>query len=288
MKAALHILFFIVFCQLVISFTDAKNSKFISDGTDFVIGIESCQCLLRSKRSTEDKAPCGPVCRYGAPIVNNLNFNEYNKSFYEEIEIIFSNEIDEKRDAYAISKEIEKDGNSQKLTFEEILSVYTYSLPDPIAMYIEFNKQTREMGSDHEDFRYPGMYYFLHRAVNKLAIQATITVYRGVTYAVQALVGDMFYFNCFTSTSTNPSVADNFADEGNVGTLFEIDTDIGAMIAEYSSIEDEKEVLLPPCAHFKVISINKDGKFPRFKLKSIDSTCSTPKANKPCGTFEFL
>lgn len=179
--------------HLVLSCTTASDGKFVSDGTDFVIG-NRCYCPSRQKRSLENTKPCGPVCVYG-----NANSNEiekYQKNFTHEITNIFSGHPSVKKEADNFSK-----SKVGVLSYEEVLSLYTYTLENPNT-YRMFNKETREIGPSSDKFKYKALYFFIHQAVNKLATKTMQRVYRKVSYNVTALVNAPFYFNCFTSTST--------------------------------------------------------------------------------------
>ena len=127
-------------------------------------------------------------------------------------------------------------------------------------MYSEFNKQTRELGPMHPGYNFKAMHYFLSAAIHDIYWKThhhhgPYKVYRGVTHPVNTVVGRLFYFDGFASTSMDPSVAEKFLQNKLGATLFIIETYFGGKINKFSAYPHENEVLIPPCEKFKVVKI---------------------------------
>ena len=170
----------------------------------------------------------------------------------------------------------------KSLEENEFLAVFTYTYKT-LPVYSEFNKKTRELGPEDSRYDFKAMYYFLSAAIHDIS-QKTETflqnkpyqVYRGVTHPVTAEVGQQFHFNCFTSTSTDQSVAQTFltnTGENGSKTLFIIETYQGEKIDKFSAFPEEKEVLISPCEMFEVVKISNRGNgIKEVQLKSSGMT----------------
>ena len=231
-------------CAIIIAL--AQCNKFVSDGSDFVIGEVQEFSALRKKRSEE---PAVQHCiKYSKTHEERAR---YNKTLVQELE---TNNLF--REGWNTSKRLGIP--RRQLSEEEALAVTTYTLKHP-PVYSVFNRQSREIGPNSANFTFKGMHYFLTAAVNKLSAESLgedpYKVYRGVTYPVKAKVNDTFNFENFASTSFNETVSLGFLHGNNNEhkTMFVIKgTSKGAKISQFSRYMNEEEVLIPSCENFKV------------------------------------
>jgi hypothetical protein len=226
----------------------------VSDGSDFVFGTDKGS----NKRATAPD-PC-----------LKFTYDEEEKKHYETIlaSELESNQIFRAGWEKARQNLAKKDG----LEENEFLAVYTYSVPSPLVAK-EFNKKTRTLGPNNPNYDFKAMYYFLSAAINKISPKTAQEVYRGVTHPVTATVGNPFNFENFASTTGDLAVAEIYSGSPGPGTVFVIETILGAKIDRFSAISDEDEVLISPCEKFKVLKVLKVGEGRQeIHLKSLGMT----------------
>jgi len=147
-----------------------------------------------------------------------------------------------------------------KLTNDEIFAIICYTLQDP-PVYRYFNNDTRK-GYKGDGMDFPIISHLLREGCRKLlgAVpqgSCTRTVYRGVGMQFNAIVGQTIRFGSYTSTTESKNVADGFMSGGSCGTIFVLNTKLGAPIKIISIYPHEEEVLVPPYEIFKVNAIVK-------------------------------
>ena len=200
--------------------------------------------------------------RAAAPVTCvKFTYNQAEKQAYQKIltdelakNTLFSQGWNKAKQILAANP-AKKDG----LEENEFLAVYTYTLPSPLVA-TTFNEKTRTLGPKNPNYDFKAMYYFLSAAINKISPKTLQKVYRGVTYPVTATVGQPFIFPNFASTTDNEMVAEIFSGAPDPGTMFYIQTSLGANIDRFSAVGDEDEVLIPPCEKFQVLKVQDLGK----------------------------
>ena len=243
-----------------------RLSRFSSDGSDFVLG-------------SDDGSTKRAIGRLNAlKTCLKFNYSPAEKALYEKT---LANELVKNslfREGWEFARQnLHKKDKS--LEENEFLAVFTYTYKT-IPVYSEFNKKTRELGPEDSRYDFKAMYYFLSAAMNHISQKTLQTkpyqVYRGVTYPVTAVVGQQFYFDSFTSTSTDQLVAERFltkTGENASKSLFTIETYQGEKIDKFSAFPEEKEVLVSPCEIFKVLKISNRGNgIKEVQLKSSGMT----------------
>ena len=221
-----------------------RFSKFVSDGSDFVIGADDGSNKRGLARITAI-ASClipsfGERRRHEKILADELKTNTLFREGWNKAKL-----------------KIAKKGYLKENDF---LALYTYTLEVP-RVYSEFNKKTLELGPNNPNYDFKAMYYFLSAAIHAIKKKTPqgrpYKVYRGVSYPVTAQVGQPFHFNSFTSTSGSRSVAEKFLPNRG-GTLFIIESYLGGKIGQFSAFPGEDEVLVPPCEKFKVLKVLKN------------------------------
>ena len=240
--------------------------RFASDGSDFVLGSDD-----GSTKRVFGRLNALKTCL-------KFNYNPAEKKLYEKIlaDELVKNSLFREGWEFARQNLHKKD---KSLEENEFLAVFTYTYKT-LPVYSEFNKKTRELGPEDSRYDFKAMYYFLSAAMHDIS-QKTLQnkpyqVYRGVTHPVTAEVGQQFHFNCFTSTSTDQSIAETFlTNKGENGskTLFIIETYQGEKIDKFSAFPEEKEVLISPCEMFEVVKIfDRDSGIKKVQLNSLGMT----------------
>jgi hypothetical protein len=156
--------------------------------------------------------------------------------------------------------------NVLQLYFSEAIAIamYTYDLSlmninNEINFYQELNNYIHNLKS-YNDFNpaIKSYIYYLIKGAKKLISPSTQTVYRCInttdsiidSYESQKKV----LWKPFTSTSSDINIAKKFGYCKNNSILFEIKTTNGCDISHYSSIKNEKEILLLPGLEFVITS----------------------------------
>ncbi|XP_062348591.1 erythroblast NAD(P)(+)--arginine ADP-ribosyltransferase-like [Cinclus cinclus] len=140
-------------------------------------------------------------------------------------------------------------------------------------LYRKFNEEVRKAGRSSQQYRdkfhFKTLHFLLTRAVQRLwddQGQQCHCVFRGVEkYKFSAKVGDIVRFGQFTSSTLCESVIEDF---GNT-TVFKVQTCYGAYINDFSSYQDEEEVLIPPYEKFRVTKVTDNGETVQIELDSI-------------------
>ncbi|XP_059817279.1 erythroblast NAD(P)(+)--arginine ADP-ribosyltransferase-like [Hypanus sabinus] len=169
---------------------------------------------------------------------------------------------------------------------EHLLAVYAYTDSVSNKFYEEFNNAVRMDGADDSvyaaKFPFKSVHYLLSVAVARLreiAGKAPGTTYRGITRPVILPKEPKMIFGSFTSSSLDRSIAKKYGDQ----TFFEIKSQFGVAIHQYSRKPAEQEVLIPPFEEFEITrSLNSKGKDTVF-LKGVGSKGVRVKVERGAG-----
>ncbi|XP_065437919.1 ecto-ADP-ribosyltransferase 5-like isoform X2 [Chrysemys picta bellii] len=163
---------------------------------------------------------------------------------------------------------------------ENGIAILAYTSGGEIPLYQEFNKAVREAGKSRayylKHFPFKALHFYLTRALQLLkrdcAEMYEMEVYRGVRSLryQPSKRGGMVRFGTFASSSLDRNVAHRFGS----ATFFTIRTCFGVPIADFSSIPDEAEVLIPVYERFRVCNFTQDKNSNLFVLHSTNRTFS--------------
>ncbi|GCC35261.1 NAD(P)(+)--arginine ADP-ribosyltransferase 1-like [Chiloscyllium punctatum] len=137
---------------------------------------------------------------------------------------------------------------------EHLMAINAYTQES--RLYEEFNEATRKYGASdaiyQTNFHFKGFHYLLSIALAKFQQKQRIT-FRGVRIVFNATKGEEVRLGQFSSTSLMRSIAISFMNSrSDANTLFEIRTRLGVLIREFSDMEHEEEVMIPPTEVFEV------------------------------------
>ncbi|XP_041728667.1 erythroblast NAD(P)(+)--arginine ADP-ribosyltransferase [Coregonus clupeaformis] len=162
--------------------------------------------------------------------------------------------------------------NIQQLSNDHLRAIHVYVNPQRM-IYAQFNEATRTLGNSYKtDFKYHSLHFLLSdalRILNEAQGKQCVKSFRGAAVAYQGDKDDTMRFGQFTSSTTDELVAKIYA---NWKTCFKITTCYGASLADFSQVEAEKEVLIPPYEVFKIAKVTKN-KVLEDKDKDIKSEC---------------
>ncbi|KAL6486859.1 hypothetical protein MHYP_G00034850 [Metynnis hypsauchen] len=155
-----------------------------------------------------------------------------------------------------------KNCNKGGLNINQSAAIYLYTqdkLQNPSCSYEVLNNACREEKAAYKsgDFKFYTLYFFLTEAVQKLRKISqriwSVTSYRRtkVTFKNVA-VNQKIRFGSFTSSSLNTKDK-HFGEES----CFKIKTRYGAKLKNYSAVQHEQEVLIPPYEVFRITAIKK-------------------------------
>lgn len=96
----------------------------------------------------------------------------------------------------------------------------------------------------------------LNQGISLLGMSTFTDLYRGCTNTLQFQPGTPYHFSQFISTSTDISVAKQFAGNGANALIFFIKNARGLSIQQFSQFPSEKEVLLKSSSTFTVQSVD--------------------------------
>ncbi|XP_059817275.1 NAD(P)(+)--arginine ADP-ribosyltransferase 2-like [Hypanus sabinus] len=169
---------------------------------------------------------------------------------------------------------------------EHLLAVYAYTDSICNNFHSDFNSAVRMDGAGDSvyaaKFPFKSVHYLLSVALARLreiAGKAPGTTYRGMSRPVILPKEPKMIFGSFTSSSLDRSIAKKYGNQ----TFFEIKSQFGVAIHEYSGKREEKEVLIPPFEEFEITrSLNNNGKVTVF-LKGVGSKGVGVKVERGAG-----
>ncbi|XP_043539107.1 NAD(P)(+)--arginine ADP-ribosyltransferase 2-like [Chiloscyllium plagiosum] len=137
---------------------------------------------------------------------------------------------------------------------EHLMAINAYTQES--SLYEEFNAATRKYGASdtiyQTNFHFKSFHYLFSVALAKFQQKQHIT-FRGVRILFNATKGEDVRLGQFSSTSLMRSIAISFMNSrSDANTLFEIRTKLGVLIWEFSDMEHEEEVVIPPTEVFEV------------------------------------
>jgi len=145
------------------------------------------------------------------------------------------------------------------VSHDEASAIFLYTMEWVDGLYKKMNASLRSEDADQIKPYIKILKLILNGFVKLPAVNKT--VYRGVkkNLSSEYKQGDTVTWSAFSSTTVNVKVLESEAFFGQSGdrTFFTIVAKSGRDIAEYSAIETEEEVLLPPGISFKVTGVMK-------------------------------
>ncbi|XP_041029887.1 GPI-linked NAD(P)(+)--arginine ADP-ribosyltransferase 1-like [Carcharodon carcharias] len=135
---------------------------------------------------------------------------------------------------------------------EHLMAIHAYTQNS--TLHSEFNSAVSQCGGSdtiyQSKFHFKSFHYLLSVALSKLKTKRRKT-FRGANELFNAKKGVKVRLGIFASTSLNQGIAKRFL-KSKSNTLFEIETKLGVLISNFSELEYEEEVLIPPIEVFKV------------------------------------
>ncbi|XP_042338640.1 erythroblast NAD(P)(+)--arginine ADP-ribosyltransferase-like, partial [Plectropomus leopardus] len=170
---------------------------------------------------------------------------------------------------------------SSELDKQHITAIKCYTAAEN-DVYYQFNTAVRKEGPEYKTtFGFHALHFLLTDAIQALKERRSknvpvgqdgcVTSFRRVGRSFNGKKNTQFRFSSFTSSSWGKYIEN---DKYGKKTCFEIKTCFGEDISKYSTVAEEREVLIPPYEIFKVIDIKSSGpkeSFPcevEYKVKS--------------------
>ncbi|CAJ1052713.1 erythroblast NAD(P)(+)--arginine ADP-ribosyltransferase-like [Xyrichtys novacula] len=131
------------------------------------------------------------------------------------------------------------------LTKDHMQAICVYTAND---IYSTFNGAVRTQGGDYSAFKFHSLHYLLTSAIQILnSNNHCHTTYRRTSVKFTGQENQTIRFGSFASSSFYEGLTD-FGNE----TCFKIKTCSGAFLKNYSTFDDEAEVLIPPYETFRI------------------------------------
>ncbi|XP_056306063.1 NAD(P)(+)--arginine ADP-ribosyltransferase 2 [Danio aesculapii] len=160
------------------------------------------------------------------------------------------------------------------LTRNNLIAIYVYS---DAGIYRDFNSDTRcdKIKYKQRKYKWYSLHFLLTEAIQilKKTQKKCFSTFRGTNSEFNKNgLNKKVRFGSFVSSSLDRKIASFF---GKVS-CFEIRTCKGAEVTEYSKLQHEREVLIPPYEVFKVTAV-------KIREVQIDLWCETVFTLKPSG-----
>ncbi|XP_076153508.1 erythroblast NAD(P)(+)--arginine ADP-ribosyltransferase-like [Alosa pseudoharengus] len=142
------------------------------------------------------------------------------------------------------------------LTINQCIALFVYSDSNKTQIYKVFNEAGRDGKEEYKSrtFKWYSLQFFLTEAVQALKREQknSKTTFRGTNVSfLKKVVNHEIRFGQFASSSTEKKTAQGFGTKS----CFEINSDQGVAIKDFSTIPGENEVLIPPYEKFKVTEV---------------------------------